>query len=58
MLNVPVEDEWSPALARYRMFRSRVISGYSRDIRYRYIYTHIPVHELLFLIWELRPDGE
>ena len=29
------------------MFRSRVISGYSRDIRYIYI----PVHELLNLIW-------
>ena len=29
------------------MFKSRVISGYSRDIRYIYI----PVHELLNLIW-------
>ena len=29
------------------MFRSRVISGYSRDIRYIYI----QVHELLNLIW-------
>ena len=29
------------------MFRSRVISGYSRDIGYIYI----PVHELLNLIW-------
>ena len=29
------------------MFRSRVIFGYSRDIRYIYI----PVHELLNLIW-------
>ena len=35
------------------MFRSRVISGYSRDIRYIYI----PVHELLNLIWKLRPNG-
>ena len=33
--------------------RSRVIFGYSRDIRYIYI----PVHELLNLIWKLRPDG-
>ena len=29
------------------MFRSRVISGYSRDIKCNYI----PVHELLNLIW-------
>ena len=29
------------------MFRSRVISGYSRDIRYIYI----PVYDLLNLIW-------
>ena len=29
------------------MFKSRVISGYSRDIRYIYI----SVHELLNLIW-------
>ena len=29
------------------MFRSRVIFGYSRDMRYNYI----PVHELLNLIW-------
>ena len=29
------------------MFRSRIISGYSRDIGY----IHIPVHELLNLIW-------
>ena len=29
------------------MFRSRVISGYSRDIEYIYI----SVHELLNLIW-------
>ena len=35
------------SLARYRMIRSRVISGYSRDIWY----IHIPVHELLNLIW-------
>ena len=42
------------SLTRYRVFRSRVISGYSRDIRYIYI----PVHELLNLIRKLRPDGE
>ena len=42
------------SLARYRVFRSPVISGYSRDIRYIYI----PVHELLNLIRKLRPDGE
>ena len=35
------------SLARYRIFRSRVISGYSRDIKCNYI----PVHELLNLIW-------
>ena len=29
------------------MFRSRVISGYSRDMRYNYI----PVHEMLNLTW-------
>ena len=29
------------------MFRSRVISGYSRDMRYNYI----PVHEMLSLTW-------
>ena len=29
------------------MFISRVISGYSRDMRYNYI----PVHEMLNLIW-------
>ena len=29
------------------MFRNRVISGYSRDIGY----IHIPVHELLNLLW-------
>ena len=29
------------------MFRSRVISGYSRDMRYSYI----PVHEMLSSIW-------
>ena len=33
--------------ASYRMFRSRVISGYSRDIGYIYI----PVHKLLNLKW-------
>ena len=42
------------SLARYRVFRSSVISGYSRDIRYIYI----PVHELLNLIQKLRSDGE
>ena len=36
------------------MFRSLVISDYSRDIRYIYI----PVHELLNLIRKLRPDGK
>ena len=36
------------------MLKSRVISGYSRDIRYIYI----SVHELLNLIRKLRPDGE
>ena len=35
------------------IFRSRVISGYSREIGY----IRIPVHELLNLIWKLRPDG-
>ena len=35
------------SLARYRIFRSRIISGYSRVMRYIYI----PVHELLNLIW-------
>ena len=35
------------SLARYKIFRSRVISDYSRDIRY----IHILVHELLNLIW-------
>ena len=35
------------SLARYMIFRSRVISGYSRVMRYIYI----PVHELLNLIW-------
>ena len=29
------------------MFRSRVIFGYSRDMRYNYI----PVHEMLNLTW-------
>ena len=42
------------SLARYRVFRSRVISGYSQDI----IYIYILVHELLKLIRKLRPDGE
>ena len=37
------------SLARYRIFRSRVISGYSRDLGYNYI----PVQELLNLIWKL-----
>ena len=36
------------SLARYRIFRSRVISGYSRDLGYNYI----PVQELLNLIWK------
>ena len=35
------------SLARYRMVRSRVIFGYSRDMRYNYI----PVHEMLNLTW-------
>ena len=35
------------------MFRSRVISGYSRDIRYIYIL----VHELLNLIWKVGDPG-
>ena len=36
------------------MFRSRVISGYSRDIGY----IHIPVHELLNLIWKFKTGRE
>ena len=36
------------------IFRSRVISGYSRELGYIYI----PVHELLNLIRKLRLDGE
>ena len=35
------------SLAIYKMFRSRVISGYSRDARY----ITIQVYELLNLIW-------
>ena len=44
------------SLARYRIFRSRVISGYSRDMRI--IYTSTP--ELLNgyrMHGNLRPDG-
>ena len=45
------------SLARYRIFRSRVISGYSRDMRYIYI----SIHELLKLIlnaWKFETGRE
>ena len=58
MLNgFPVEDEWSLALARNRMIRSRVISGYSRDTRY----INISGYELLNWIckeWRIETGRE
>ena len=36
------------------MFRSRVISGYSRDMRYNYI----TVHEMSNLIWNIETGRE